>query len=58
MIIKTELKTKADLAKYITSIQAQKTVILEDISSKELEDLLRKKSLKFDTRARVLIISG
>lgn len=58
MIIKTELKTKGELTQYVTSIQPQKTVILENISSKELEDLLRKKTLKIDSKSRVLIISG
>jgi hypothetical protein len=58
MIIKTELKSKGELTQYVTSIQSQKTVILENISSKELEDLLRKKTLKIDSKSRVLIISG
>ena len=58
MIVKTELKSKAELNQYITSIQPQKTVILENISSKDFEDLLRKKILKIDKRTRVLIISG
>jgi hypothetical protein len=57
MIVKTELKSKAELNQYITSIQPQKTVILENISSKDFEDLLRKKILKIDKRTRVLIIS-
>jgi hypothetical protein len=58
MIVKTELKSKAQLNQYIASIQPQKTVILENISSKDFEDLLRKKILKIDKRTRVLIISG
>lgn len=58
MIIKIELKSKGELTQYITSIRPQKTVILENISSKELEDLLRKNALKIDSKSRVLIISG
>lgn len=57
MILKTELKSKSELTQYVTSLQPKKTVVLENISQKDLEEILRKKLVDLDSRSTVLIIS-
>ena len=57
MILKTELKSKGELTQFVTSLQPKKTVVLENISKKDLEEVLRKNLVDLDSRSTVLIIS-
>lgn len=57
MIVRTELKSKAELIKYISTCQPKVVTVFENVTGKELDEIFRKKSIEHRGSHTVLIIS-